>query len=337
MEKFHELEELMSKAITLEASDLHITVGQKVFFRKDGELLSDDEKIISSESIENFLRDILSEAQYSQLVNQRELDFSLKCDSRRFRGNAYYQRGSLSIALRLIPAKIPTLQELGAPAALFKMIDSKQGLLLVTGRTGSGKSTTLAAFINAISQKRACHILTLEDPIEFEHFSNNCFISQRELGRDFVSFPQALKSALREMPDVLLIGEIRDCETMAMAMEAAAAGIFVLGTLHTSGAAETAMRVESMFPIVQRDIVRDQFADVFTGIFSQQLLPKIGGGRVSATEVLLSTSASVNLIRQGKYIQLSSVMLGGKSLGMQTMQAAIQKLYDARLIIKSKE
>ena len=328
----YELSELMNKAIELEVSDLHITAGQKAFFRKDGELQTVDDRSITPDEIEDFLKSILSGNQYKQLFQQRELDFSLKYDSRRFRGNVYYQRDSLSIAFRLIPAKIPTLQELGTPAALSKMIDSTQGLLLVTGRTGSGKSTTLAAFINAISQKRACHILTLEDPIEFEHTAENCFISQRELGRDFLSFPQALKSVLREMPDVLLVGEIRDCDTMSMAMEAAAAGIFVLGTLHTSGAAETAMRVESMFPIVQRDAVRDIFADVFTGIFSQQLLPKIGGGRISATEVLLSTSASTNLIRQGKYIQLPSVMLSGKSLGMQTMQSVLQRLSDSRLV-----
>ena len=326
MEKFEELKDLMSRAITLEVSDLHITVGQKSFFRKDGELKIAAEYSITTEVLENFLEGILSEDQYRKLIHQRELDFSLKYESRRFRGNVYYQRDVLSIAFRLIPAIIPTLQELGAPEALSKMIDSTQGLLLVTGRTGSGKSTTLAAFINAITQRRACHVLTLEDPIEFEHVSDTCFISQRELGRDFISFPQALKSALREMPDILLVGEIRDCETMAMAMEAAAAGIFVLGTLHTSGAAETAMRVESMFPISQRDAIRDQFADVFTGIFSQQLLPKFGGGRVSATEVLLSTSASANLIRQGKYVQLPSVMLSGKALGMQTMQTALQKL-----------
>ena len=320
------LSRLLSRAIELEVSDLHTTIGQKAFFRKDGELKVAAEDLVNAEVLENFLKDTLSKEQYGRLIQQRELDFSFKYDSRRFRGNVYYQRDLLSIAFRLIPSIIPTLQEIGAPEALFKMISSTQGLLLVTGKTGSGKSTTLAAFINAIIKKRSCHILTLEDPIEFEHISDNCFISQRELGRDFLSFPQALKSALREMPDVLLVGEIRDCETMAMAMEAAAAGIFVLGTLHTNGAAETAMRVESMFPIVQRDAVRDQFADVFTGIFSQQLLPKVGGGRVSATEVLLSTSASDNLIRQGKYVQLPSVMLSGKALGMQTMQVALQKL-----------
>ena len=320
------IEKLANEAIDLEVSDLHITVGQFPFFRKDGSLFPVKDSTLSEENIINFLQTILSKEQLERLYQQRELDFSWKYNSRRFRINAYFQRTLPSLAFRLIPAIIPSLKDIGAPAALFKLIDATKGLLLVTGRTGSGKSTTLAAFIDAISKSRSCHILTLEDPIEFEHNRENCFVSQRELGRDFLSFPQALRSALREMPDVLLVGEIRDCETMAMTMEAAAAGIFVLGTLHTSGAAETAMRVESMFPIVQRDAVRDQFADVFTGIFSQQLLPKANGGRVSATEVLLSTSASANLIRQGKYIQLSSVMLSGKSLGMQTMQSAIQNL-----------
>ncbi|MBQ9480511.1 MAG: Flp pilus assembly complex ATPase component TadA, partial [Selenomonadaceae bacterium] len=193
------------------------------------------------------------------------------------------------------------------------------------GRTGAGKSTTLAAFIKEITQQRRCHVLTLEDPLEFEHSSEQCFISQRELGRDFNSFPQALRSALREMPDVLLVGEIRDQETMSMSMEAAAAGIFVLGTLHTKGAAETAMRVESLFPIDRRDAIRDQFADVFTAIVSQQLIRSKAGERVCAAEVLLATPASRSLIRQGKYIQLESVMMSGRALGMQTMSDAVER------------
>ena len=319
------IENFAMEAIKLEVSDIHLTAMQKPFFRKNGDLTAISDNDMSNDIIDEFLKKILSDERLNQLYQQRELDFSWKFESRRFRVNAYFQRGLYSLAFRLIPSKIPSLKDIGAPAALYNLVNSTQGLLLVTGRTGSGKSTTLAAFIDAIIKNRPCHILTLEDPIEFEYFSDNCFISQRELGRDFLNFPQALKSALREMPDVLLIGEIRDNETMAMAMEAASAGIFVLGTLHTSGAAETAMRVESMFPIVQRDAVRDQFADVFTGIFSQQLI-KTKTGRACAVEVLLSTSASANLIRHGKYVQLPSVILSGKSLGMQTMQAAIQKL-----------
>ncbi len=326
------IENIAALAINSEVSDLHLTVGQRAFFRKDGNLIFASEDFLNLSDIEEFLNSILSEKQKVQFIQQRELDFSWKFKSRRFRINAYFQRELPALAFRLIPAKMPELNEIGAPTALSNLVASTQGLLLVTGRTGSGKSTTLAAFINAILKRRTCHILTLEDPVEFEYVSKNCFISQRELGKDFLTFSQALKSALREMPDVLLVGEIRDSETMSMTLEAAAAGIFVLGTLHTSGAAETAMRVESMFAINQRDAIRDQFADVFTGIFSQQLLPKVNGGRISATEVLLATAASKNLIRQGKYVQLPSIMLSGKSLGMQTMQNAIQKLIESHLI-----
>lgn len=319
------IKKILSEAISTSVSDLHLTVNQKIFFRKDGNLIPKDYSI-SVEDINYFLNSILNENQLSNLNRKRELDFSFKFENRRFRINAYFQRELPSLALRLIPIKIPSLNEINAPSALLNLIDTKHGLLLVTGRTGSGKSTTLAAFINTIINSKSCHILTLEDPIEFEYSSEKCFISQRELGKDFLTFPQALKSALREMPDILLIGEIRDSKTMSMAMEAASAGIFVLGTLHTSGATETAMRIESMFPISQRDSVRDQFADVFKGIFSQQLLRCRNGGRISATEILLSTPASANLIRQGKYIQLPSVILSGKSLGMQSMNDAIQKL-----------
>ena len=319
------LNELARRAIELDVSDMHLTVGQSAFFRKDGELLTATETPLDRMTLDNCLEIMLTLEQKNRLSERRELDFSWQFDSRRFRVNAYFQRGMPSLAFRLIPATIPTLDQLGAPKVLSRLIDSKQGMLLVTGRTGAGKSTTLAAFIAEIARNRHCHILTLEDPLEFEHCSDRCFISQRELGRDFLSFPQALRSALREMPDVLLVGEIRDQETMVMSMEAAAAGIFVLGTLHTKGAAETAMRVESMFAIDRRDAVRDQFADIFTGIVSQQLLKSPRGGRVCAAEVLLATPASRSLIRQGKYIQLESVMMSGRSLGMQTMQEAVER------------
>ena len=326
------IDELAERAIKLEVSDLHLTVGQRPFFRKDGDLIFAADEILTLDELEGILNLMLTAEQKINFAAQHELDFSWKFQARRFRVNAYLQRESPALAMRLLPSKIPSLEQLGVPSALYKLIDATQGMLLVTGRTGAGKSTTLAAFIDAIIKKRACHILTLEDPLEFEHKSDNCFISQRELGKDFLSFPQALKSALREMPDVLLVGEIRDRETISMAMEAAAAGIFVLGTLHTKGAAETAMRVESMFSIDQRDAVRDQFADVFTGIISQQLLKKIGGGRVSAAEILLATSASRNLIRQGKYVQLPSVMMSNKALGMQTMENAVKQLIDSKVI-----
>ena len=316
---------LALKAIKLGASDMHVTVGQRPFFRLNGELISESESVLTPEYMNSGLDLMLTSGQKDKFLEQRELDFSWQFESRRFRVNAYFQRGVPSLAFRLIPSTIPTFEQIGAPEVLSTLINSTQGMLLVTGRTGSGKSTTLAAFINEITRQRQCHILTLEDPLEFEHVSDQCFISQRELGRDFNSFPSALRSALREMPDILLVGEIRDQETMAMSMEAAAAGIFVLGTLHTKGAAETAMRVESLFPIDRRDAVRDQFADIFTAIISQQLIRSKSGGRVCAAEVLLATPASRSLIRQGKYIQLESVMMSGRSLGMQTMSAAVEQ------------
>ena len=326
------IEQLALEAIKLEVSDLHLTAGQHAFYRKDGDLISAATENVSANEIEDFLKTALTTMQYDNLIKQRSIDFSWRFNERRFRVNVYYQREQPALAMRLIPAKIPTLSEIGAPEILNKLVNSTQGMLLITGRTGSGKSTTLAAFIDAICKSRSCHVLTLEDPIEYEYKNDNCFISQRELGKDFLTFPQALKSALREMPDILLVGEIRDSETMAMSMEAAAAGIFVLGTLHTKSAADTAMRIESMFAIEQRDAIRDQFADVFTGILSQQLIKKINGGRVSAAEVLISTSATSNLIRQGKYMQLSSVMMSSRNLGMQTMEAAVQKLIAAKQI-----
>lgn len=319
------IEELARRATELEASDMHMTVGQRAFLRKDGELIFASDAPLEPEILDRSLELMLNGEQRQRLSAERELDFSWQFESRRFRVNAYFQRGVPSLAFRLIPSTVPTLDSIGAPRVLSTLIDSTQGMLLVTGRTGSGKSTTLAAFIHEIARSRKCHILTLEDPLEFEHASERCFISQRELGRDFLSFPQALRAALREMPDVLLVGEIRDQETMSMSMEAAAAGIFVLGTLHTKGAAETAMRVESLFPIDRRDAIRDQFADIFTGIVSQQLIRSPRGGRVCAAEVLLATPASRSLIRQGKYIQLESVMMSGRSLGMQTMSEALER------------
>lgn len=313
------------KAREIGASDIHLTVGQPPFLRCNGELIIESERSLMTDDLNRYLELMLSPEQRRNFIEQRELDFSWSIDHQRFRVNAYFQRGMPSLAFRLIPSTIPTLDQIGAPKVLSTLINSTQGMLLVTGRTGAGKSTTLAAFIKEITQQRRCHVLTLEDPLEFEHSSEQCFISQRELGRDFNSFPQALRSALREMPDVLLVGEIRDQETMAMSMEAAAAGIFVLGTLHTKGAAETAMRVESLFPIDRRDAIRDQFADVFTAIVSQQLIRSKAGGRVCAAEVLLATPASRSLIRQGKYIQLESVMMSGRALGMQTMSDAVER------------
>ena len=325
-----ELEALISWAVKHHVSDLHLSAGQKLFFRQKGKLLAKSDELLTDSFLSDAIHTMLTDAQKTSLMEHRELDFSWETEQCRLRGNIYLQRGQPAIALRLIPDRIPSLAELGAPSALFRLLQVTQGFLLVTGRTGSGKSTTLAAFLHALMAERSVHLLTLEDPIEFLHRSSGSFISQREYGRDFLSFPHALKNALREMPDVLLIGEIRDAKTMQLALEAASTGIFVLGTLHTKGAAETALRMENLFPLHQRETVRNRFADAFTGIFSQCLLPSISGDRVCATEVLLATPATRNLIRQGKYNQLPSVMLSSQD--MNTMEHAVKNLFQQNRI-----
>ena len=321
------LTEILSEAVKLNASDVHLTAGQKIFFRVAGELLTFDE-ILSADELQKILDELTPQNLAAQLQKNLSVDFSHveKNLGRRFRVNIYYQRKNLAAALRLIREKIPTLEEIGAPTVLKKFINAPQGLILVTGRTGSGKSTTIAAFLNELCNVRPCHLLTLEDPIEFEYDAGKSFISQRELGQDFLNFADAVRVALREMPDVLLIGEIRDAETMHAALEASAAGVLVLATLHTKSAAETAMRVETMFPLVQRDAIRDLFADEFSTIISQQLLKKSDGGRICAAEVLIANPASRSLIRQGKYVQLPTVMMSNQAIGMQTMEMAIKKL-----------
>ena len=318
------LEKILSEAVSLDASDVHLTVGQPPFFRVAGEIFQAGE-ILSARQVEGFLEEILSPRLRDELERNLSVDFSHVNDDRRFRVNVYYQRKFPALALRLIAKEIPKLDDIGAPFALKKFFNAAQGLILVTGRTGSGKSTTLAAFLNELIKIRPCHLLTLEDPIEFEYSAEKSFISQREFGQDFLNFADAIRTAMREMPDVLLIGEIRDAATMHAALEASAAGVLVLATLHTRSAAETAMRVETMFPLVQRDAIRDLFADEFSAIISQQLV-KTASGRTCAAEVLLANPAARSLIRQGKYVQLPNVMMSGKSSGMQTMDAALKKL-----------
>ena len=322
--------EFIRKAIENEASDIHLTVEQRPYMRCLGILQPMDSHPLTELFMEEICSLILNDCQREKLSREREIDLSWTFEERRFRVHAYYQKGWPALAFRLLPERIPSLSELGAPDIWQKMKEIVQGFILVTGRTGSGKSTTLAAFIEELNREKSYHIVTLEDPIEFLYRADRSFISQRELGSDFLTFPGALKNALREMPDIILVGEIRDPDTMQMALEAASTGIFVLGTLHTKGAAETAMRVESLFPLRQRDAVRDRFADVFTGIFSQCLLPSVSGSRVCATEVLLATPASRNLIRQGKYHQLASVMMS--SPDMNTMEQSLDLLIRQRKI-----
>ena len=313
-------------AIEKEASDIHLTAHQRPHMRCLGVLQPMDSRPLTEEFMSNLCSAILNDGQREKLARERELDLSWTFDGRRFRVHAYYQQGWLALAFRLLPERIPTLAELGAPKAWQKMKDVDQGLILVTGRTGSGKSTTLAAFIEELNLEKSYHIVTLEDPIEYVFKPEKCFFSQRELGRDFLDFYQGLKSALREAPDVILVGEIRDAKTMKTAMMAAETGILVLASLHTPSAEETALRVEGLFSLAQQEIVRAQFGAVMAGIVSQCLLPGIDGGRVNLSEVLLADPAVRNIIRQGKYSQLGSVMLSHQAQGMQTRDMALDCL-----------
>ncbi|MDD6134833.1 MAG: PilT/PilU family type 4a pilus ATPase [Selenomonadaceae bacterium] len=325
---------LIRQAVGKEASDVHLTVGQRPHMRCDGVLVPMDGCSLTKQFMAGFCAGIMDEEQRKRLAQDKDIDLSWTFAGRRFRVNAYYQQGFPALAIRLLPERIPSLAEIGAPRAWQKMKKLDQGLILVTGRTGSGKTTTLAAFIEALNQEKSYHIITLEDPVEFIYEPRRCFISQRELGRDFFSFSQALRSALREMPDVILVGEIRDQDTMKTALMAAASGALVLGTLHTLSAMEAVMRIEGMFPLDQQDSIRAQVAEVLVGVFAQRLLPCIRGGRVCRAEVLLTNSAVQSLIRQGKYSQLESVMMSHQEQGMQTEKAACEQLCRAGLIAR---
>ncbi|SHK78484.1 twitching motility protein PilT [Selenomonas ruminantium] len=317
---------LISTAIETEASDIHLTVGQCPHMRCDGILQSMGGGQLTESFMSELCSVILNDAQRERLAHERDIDLSWTFVGRRFRVNAYYQQGWLALAIRLLPERIPSLAELGAPKAWQKIKEFDQGLVLVTGRTGSGKTTTLAAFIEELNREKAYHIITLEDPIEYVFTPDKCFISQREAGQDFHDFAAALRGALREMPDVVLVGEIRDRDTMSVALMAASAGMLVLGTLHSGCAADAILRVEGMFPQEERDGVRSLLAEVLRGIFAQRLLSAADGGRVALSEVLLSGSSVKSLIRQGKYSQLASVMLSSQNQGMQPFSAAARKL-----------
>lgn len=314
-------------AIAEEVSDIHVTAGQAVWFRHDGVLHPFAAGTVPTEArLWDVLVKMLTDDQRKALRRERSVDFSWVADHRRFRGNAYFQQDVPALALRLLPARIPTLKEIGAPESLADLTTAEHGLILVTGKVGAGKTTTLAAFLDAVNHSRTAHIVTLEDPIEYIYTPDQCFISQRELGRDFLSFAEALRNALREAPDIVLVGEIRDAETMRTAMMAAETGTLVLGTLHTARASEAALRIAGMFPVAEQETIRAQLAEVLLAVFAQRLIPAKNGGRVATMEVLLATPAVRSLIRQGKYAQLDSTMLARG--GMQTGDMDLDRLYE---------
>lgn len=320
-------QKILEEAEALQASDIHLAADQPVFYRVQGRLRPDFAQLLSGSMLEEAIDMMLSKAAYAAYQREGSWDFSWCMGKQRFRVNAYCQRGHPALALRRIPCRIPRLAELGVPQAVQELLQTRNGLILVSGRMGAGKTTTLAAFLDELNHQRPVHIVTLEDPLEYLLMPVCAFISQRELGKDFSSFASGLRSALRQDPDVLLIGELRDAETVRIALQAAETGILVLSSLHTKSAAETAMRLEGMFSTEEQLQVRTQLAIVLRAVISQQLLPAREQGRVCAAEVLLATPAVRNLIRTGKPAQLNSALLGGTRLGMQTMEQAVEKLY----------
>ena len=323
------IDDLLERMVARGASDLHVTSGSEAAVRVDGRLerLEDFGKL-TPEDNQRLLYRILSTEQQKHLETKRQLDFSYSIPGvARFRVNVFFQRESLGAAFRMIPTELKTLEQLGMPAALSELAEKPRGLVLVTGPTGSGKSTTLAAMIDLINGTRADHIMTIEDPIEFLHRHKRCIVNQREIGPDAVSFAEALKGALRQDPDVILLGEMRDLETIGTALTAAETGHLVFATLHTQDAPSTVDRLIDVFPAAQQEQIRVQIASTLQGVVTQTLMPRAdGNGRVAAVEILLPDDAVRNLIRQAKVEQIYSVMQTAGKRGMQTLEQALAEL-----------
>jgi twitching motility protein PilT len=325
----YSIDDLLERTVARGASDLHVTVGTSPTIRVHGRLERLEElERLTPEDTQRLLYRIMSTEQQKHFEIKRQLDLSYAIPGlARFRVNIYFQRESLGAAFRLIPAELKTLEDLGLPPQLRELATKPRGLVLVTGPTGSGKSTTLAAVIDEINRTRSDHIMTIEDPIEFLHRHKRCIVNQREIGPDATSFAEALRGALRQDPDVILLGEMRDLETIATALTAAETGHLVFATLHTQDAPSTVDRLIDVFPGAQQEQVRVQIAGTLEGIVTQALLPTAdGNGRAAALEILIPDDAVRNLIRQAKVEQIYSIMQTGSSKGMQTLEQALAEL-----------
>jgi twitching motility protein PilT len=322
------IEVLLEEVIKKKASDLHLQVGLPPMLRVDGALAPvTGTEPLNEEAVEALIFAILDEDQKQILLKDKEFDFSFAFgDLGRFRVNAFHERGNLAAALRLIPNELLTIEQLGLPPIVSKFSDYPRGLVLVTGPTGSGKSTTLAALVHRINNERASHIVTIEDPIEFTHKSQKSVIVQREVHYDTYSFSAALRSSLRQDPDVVLIGEMRDLETIAAAITIAETGHLVFATLHTNSAAQSIDRMIDVFPPHQQPQIRAQLSNILMAICSQRLVPAIGGGRIAAAEILIANPAVRNIIREGKSHQLEAVIQTGAEFGMQSMDKTLASL-----------
>ncbi|KAF0285901.1 twitching motility protein PilT [Spiribacter sp. SSL99] len=322
-----DLEALIVSAVERKASDLHVAAGGPPVIRVDGDLSTLTDEVISHKALEKALFEVMDEAQQAQYRDHREVDFALQVENAgRFRVNVYEQLNGPGVVLRAIPQQIPALDDLGAPEVIRQVSDRSRGLVLVTGPTGSGKSTTLAAMVDHRNRQYPEHILTIEDPIEFVHPSNQALITQREVGHHTVDVQHALRAALREDPDVILVGELRDPDTIRLALTAAETGHLVFGTLHTRTAASSVDRIINTFPGDEQAQVRAMLAESLLAVISQTLLKREGGGRVAGFEIMMAVPAIRNLIRESNLAQIPNALQTGQAHGMQTMAQSLQHL-----------
>ncbi|MDH3647131.1 MAG: type IV pilus twitching motility protein PilT [Gammaproteobacteria bacterium] len=328
-----DISQLLAFGVKNEASDLHLSAGMPPMIRVDGDMKRINMPTLEHKEVHSMVYDIMNDKQRKDFEEFLETDFSFEIPGlARFRVNAYNHNRGAGAVFRTIPSKILSLEDLNAPKSFKEIALTARGIVLVTGPTGSGKSTTLAAMIDYINDTRPDHVLTVEDPIEFVHESKKCLINQREVHRDTLGFNEALRSALREDPDVILVGEMRDLETIRLALTAAETGHLVFGTLHTSSAAKTIDRVVDVFPAGEKEMVRSMLSESLRAVISQTLLKKNGGGRIAAHEIMIGTAAIRNLIREGKIAQMYSAIQTGQQAGMQTLDQCLQDVVKAGLV-----
>mgnify|MGYP006187754457 FL=1 len=327
--------ELLAFGVKNGSSDLHLSAGEPPMIRVDGDMRRINVPTMEHKDVHDMVYDIMNDKQRKDYEEFLECDFSFEIPKlARFRVNAFNQNRGSGAVFRTIPSEIMSLEQLNAPKIFEQISDTPRGVVLVTGPTGSGKSTTLAAMVNHKNETEYGHILTVEDPIEFVHVSKKCLINQREVHRDTLGFNEALRSALREDPDVILVGEMRDLETIRLALSAAETGHLVFGTLHTSSAAKTIDRVVDVFPAAEKDMIRAMLSESLKSVISQTLLKKAGGGRVAAHEIMMGTPAIRNLIRENKIAQMYSAIQTGQALGMQTLDQDLKRLMDKNVVTR---
>ncbi|RRQ23299.1 type IV pilus twitching motility protein PilT [Guyparkeria sp. SCN-R1] len=335
MAESRDIDSLLMFTVKNGASDLHLSAGEQPRVRIDGDIRKVNVPVMDHKDVHSMVYDIMNDRQRKEYEDNLEVDFSFELRGHaRFRVNAFNQNRGASAVFRTIPSKVLTLEQLDAPKVFQDLCDYPNGIVLVTGPTGSGKSTTLAAMIDYVNDHRNDHILTVEDPIEFVHESKKCLVNQREVHRDTHSFNAALRSALREDPDVVLVGELRDLETIRLALTAAETGHLVFGTLHTNSAAKTIDRIIDVFPSAEKDMVRAMLSESLRAVISQTLLKKISGGRVAAHEIMLGTPAIRNLIRENKVAQMYSAIQTGQAQGMQTLDQNLKQLVSRGAVSK---